>query len=347
MNDPITPTEALDVLLEASNPELVGKVTREWLCEKQRGLPDRLALDSAHLDDEAKAAMAAVTTLKRFVREHGIRLWGRRDGKGDRIPIEDDQQQEGELLIWDATFEGPEIPDGPFKVRSSRYTDVRLVRSEVQAIADHKPGDIERAITIIEQELNVDAAMAGKLLIEAWTSREVEVWFQRAGLTHAWYTKPLSLGALADATIFTGRLIRSSGTDCETEHWVIRTNLKQLRAWLKNRTSVERVESNNEIADRRSQNIETKSERRVHVSGGRGRKPKEFWPQVEDHIKGLFEHHGPLSPDDPGWQTQADVERAILKFITDKGWSASESTIREHAVSLISKCSAKAGKAGN
>jgi hypothetical protein len=135
MNDPITPAEAVDLLLEVSSAELVGKVTWEWLCDKQSGLPDGLALESAYLDDEAKAAMAAVTTLRRHVRDHEIQLWGRRNGKGDRVAAEDGDQQEGELLIWAATFEGPEIPDGPFKVQAWRYTDVRFVRSEVQRIA--------------------------------------------------------------------------------------------------------------------------------------------------------------------------------------------------------------------
>jgi hypothetical protein len=38
------------------------------------------------------------------------------------------------------------------------------------------------------------------------------------------------------------------------------------------------------------------------------------WPAAEAHISVLFEHHGPLSSDDPDWSCQADVERAIQVF---------------------------------
>jgi hypothetical protein len=62
----------------------------------------------------------------------------------------------------------------------------------------------------------------------------------------------------------------------------------------------------------------------------RGRKPKLFWRDVDKHIFDLFDHHSELSPDDPEWQTQADVERAVSSYCELKGWAASESTIRRH-----------------
>jgi hypothetical protein len=76
----------------------------------------------------------------------------------------------------------------------------------------------------------------------------------------------------------------------------------------------------------------------------RGHKPKSFWPDVERHIKKKFEHHGPLSPDDPEWSRQADVERAITECIEGNGWSAAESTIRNYAAELIAKFSPPKGR---
>jgi hypothetical protein len=80
-----------------------------------------------------------------------------------------------------------------------------------------------------------------------------------------------------------------------------------------------------------------------------GRKEKSFWPQVEKHIiEDKFGYYGPLGADQPGWESQADVEKAITDFLSENDLSAAESTIRARAKQLISKYARiEAGKAGN
>jgi hypothetical protein len=60
----------------------------------------------------------------------------------------------------------------------------------------------------------------------------------------------------------------------------------------------------------------------------RGPKPKQFRAQVDEHLSDLFEHHSDLSPDDPKWQKQAQVETAVADYCESNGWTVAESTIR-------------------
>ena len=74
--------------------------------------------------------------------------------------------------------------------------------------------------------------------------------------------------------------------------------------------------------------------------GRGGRKPVYDWAVVFDHVKSLFEHHGPLSPDDPDWSCQADVERAMQKFCLNRfGREPAVSTVREKAQKFIKNVS--------
>ncbi len=73
-------------------------------------------------------------------------------------------------------------------------------------------------------------------------------------------------------------------------------------------------------------------------SGVRGRKATYDWAAVSDHIAAQFEHHGPLSPDDPQWCFQADVEREIQRFFAQKiGREPAISTTREKAKAMIER----------
>jgi hypothetical protein len=64
-----------------------------------------------------------------------------------------------------------------------------------------------------------------------------------------------------------------------------------------------------------------------------GRKPK-FDQLINDALVGPFDHHGELLDDDPDWRIQADVEKAVMKKLGDKGPSA-ESTVRKYVSKFI------------
>lgn len=73
-----------------------------------------------------------------------------------------------------------------------------------------------------------------------------------------------------------------------------------------------------------------------------GRKPTYDWAAAEEHVERLFQHHGSLSPDDPTWSTQADVERAILKYFKDGiGKEPAPSLARKKAKEIIGRRSAR------
>jgi hypothetical protein len=68
----------------------------------------------------------------------------------------------------------------------------------------------------------------------------------------------------------------------------------------------------------------------------RGRKAGYDWDAAALHIAKQFEHHGPLSPDDPDWSCQADVERSIQEFFSRTiGREPVVSTIRVRAKEMI------------
>ena len=70
----------------------------------------------------------------------------------------------------------------------------------------------------------------------------------------------------------------------------------------------------------------------------RGRKPAYNWDAAFIHIADQFAHHGPLSPDDPEWSCQADVEREIQRFFAKTiGREPALSTTRERAKAIIEK----------
>lgn len=70
--------------------------------------------------------------------------------------------------------------------------------------------------------------------------------------------------------------------------------------------------------------------------GKGGRKPTYDWAAAREHIKEKFQHHGALSPDDPDWSCQADVEREIQRFFFDRiGREPVLSTAREKARRFI------------
>jgi len=76
-----------------------------------------------------------------------------------------------------------------------------------------------------------------------------------------------------------------------------------------------------------------------------GRKPKYDWAAARAHIMDQFEHHGPLSPDDPDWSCQADVEKAIKAFFVDTiRQEPATSTVREKAREFIAAFEAGNGR---
>jgi hypothetical protein len=78
------------------------------------------------------------------------------------------------------------------------------------------------------------------------------------------------------------------------------------------------------------------------TSGRVGRSPKLDWNgAVKRHVFELFDYHGCLSPHDPEWSIQADVERAVADFLDKSGWEAGESTIRKHTAKFISEWKAQ------
>jgi hypothetical protein len=78
----------------------------------------------------------------------------------------------------------------------------------------------------------------------------------------------------------------------------------------------------------------------------RGRRPKIEWGTVRDFVHEKLEHHGLPQSGDPEWSCQADVERAVAKFIEKRfGIPMADSTIRERTVKFIAEW--QAGKADN
>ena len=70
----------------------------------------------------------------------------------------------------------------------------------------------------------------------------------------------------------------------------------------------------------------------------KGRKAGYDWDSAASHIAELFEHHGPLSHDDPDWSCQADVERSIQRFFSRTiGREPAISTTRDRARVLIER----------
>jgi hypothetical protein len=67
----------------------------------------------------------------------------------------------------------------------------------------------------------------------------------------------------------------------------------------------------------------------------RGGQPKPFWAEAKDHVFDRLDHHGLPSPDDPVWSNQAAVEKDLNTFLSKKGWSVAESTIRKYVVEFI------------
>jgi hypothetical protein len=63
----------------------------------------------------------------------------------------------------------------------------------------------------------------------------------------------------------------------------------------------------------------------------RGPKGIYDWAAIKAEFDRLMEYNGALSPDDPTWKVQADVERAVSDFCSNS-WdrSPSESLIRQH-----------------
>jgi hypothetical protein len=77
----------------------------------------------------------------------------------------------------------------------------------------------------------------------------------------------------------------------------------------------------------------------------RGRRPKVDWGGVRGFVHAELEYHGLPQLGDPDWGCQADVERAVAKFIEERfGIPMAESTIRENTAKFIEDW--KAGKAG-
>jgi len=78
----------------------------------------------------------------------------------------------------------------------------------------------------------------------------------------------------------------------------------------------------------------------------RGRKPKIDWDgAVKNFVFEKLDYHGEPTPDDPEWNSQAAVERAVTGFIEGSGKSAVESLVRQHTARLIAEY--KARKANN
>jgi hypothetical protein len=70
----------------------------------------------------------------------------------------------------------------------------------------------------------------------------------------------------------------------------------------------------------------------------KGRKATYDWDSAASHIAELFEHHGPLSHDDPDWSCQADVERNIQQFFSRAiGREPATSTTRDKAREMIER----------
>jgi hypothetical protein len=70
----------------------------------------------------------------------------------------------------------------------------------------------------------------------------------------------------------------------------------------------------------------------------RGRSPKIEWGRVRDFVHAKLEYHGLPQSGDPEWSCQADVERAVAKFIEKRfGISMAVSTIRASTAKFIAE----------
>ncbi|MGB0906958.1 MAG: hypothetical protein ACPGVT_05645 [Maricaulaceae bacterium] len=88
------------------------------------------------------------------------------------------------------------------------------------------------------------------------------------------------------------------------------------------------------------------AEKTVKIKMKSGRKPTYDWLAASNHIQFQFEHHGPLSADDPEWSCQADVERELQRyFLNTIGKEPASSTVRAHAKRIMQDH--QAGKAEN
>ena len=77
----------------------------------------------------------------------------------------------------------------------------------------------------------------------------------------------------------------------------------------------------------------------------RGRTPKVEWGVVRDFVHAQLEHHGLPQSGDPEWSCQADVERAVAKFIEERfGIPISESTVRKRTAKFIAEWEAGKGR---
>lgn len=61
----------------------------------------------------------------------------------------------------------------------------------------------------------------------------------------------------------------------------------------------------------------------------KGRRPTYDWKACFAALDERFAHHGELSPDDPDWNAQADVERAAMEFFSKFGQFPTESHLRQ------------------
>jgi hypothetical protein len=69
----------------------------------------------------------------------------------------------------------------------------------------------------------------------------------------------------------------------------------------------------------------------------RGAQPKPFWAEARDHVFDRLDHHGLPTPEDPDWSNQAAVEKDLDTFLSNKGQSVAESTIRKYVVEFIAE----------
>jgi hypothetical protein len=76
----------------------------------------------------------------------------------------------------------------------------------------------------------------------------------------------------------------------------------------------------------------------------RGRLPKVDWGAAREFVHEKLDWHGVPRSDDPEWSCQADVERAVAKFIEERfGIPISESTVRERTAKFIAEWEAAKG----
>jgi hypothetical protein len=76
----------------------------------------------------------------------------------------------------------------------------------------------------------------------------------------------------------------------------------------------------------------------VRPNSRRGRPPKIEWGAVRDFVHKKLEYHGLPQSGDSQWSCQADVERAVTKFIEKRfGTSMAVSTIRQYTGKFITE----------